>query len=431
LQLPFIKKFSKGTTRGTTPVFPKRVMVTGVGVVSPIGIGKEDFWNGLISGKSGIGHVTRFNASSYPCKFAAEVKDFKPTDFLSPKAARRLSLGTQFAIVSTQKALEDAQLDLLKEDPYRVGVCFGTSLGPADIYERFGAAFYERGLKRVHPMFERLMNHNAIVGSLAEVFDIRGYNLTVSSGCSGGNVALAHAYSAVSSGVADVLITGGADTPIYPLTYGLYATSHSMTSNNGDPKSVLCPYDKRRSGYIFGEGAGTLILEEMEHAQRRGARIYAEILGFGLTNDAADTTFLPPEARDMIKAFQIALSCASLRPEDVDYICGHANSSVILDKSETQAIKNVFGDHAYKMAVSSIKAGVGQSMAASNAMQSIAACLALHEEILPPTINYEVPDPELDLDYVPKKARKKNIKIAMADSWGLGGTNVVVAFRKV
>jgi 3-oxoacyl-[acyl-carrier-protein] synthase II len=412
-------------------VMGRRVVVTGVGAVSPIGIGKEDFWKGLISGECGVGYVTHFDASSYPCRFAAEVKNFQPTDFISPRVARRISRGTQFAIVSTRKALEDAQIDLLKEDPYRVGLCFGTSLGPADIYERFGATFYVRGLKRVHPMFEGLMNHNALVGGLAEAFDIHGYNLTVSTACSGGNVAVAHAYNAVFSGCSDLVISGGTDTPIYPLTYGLYAASNSMTSNNVDPRKALCPYDKRRAGYIFGEGAGTLILEEMEHAQKRGARIYAEILGFGLTNDAAYANFLRPDATDMIKAFQIALSRASVRCEDVDYICGHANSSVIMDKSETQAIKTVFGDHAYKLAVSSIKAAVGQSMAASNAMQSIATCLALHEGVLPPTLNYEVPDPELDLDYVPKQARKKNIQIAMANSWGLGGTNVALVYRKV
>ncbi len=409
----------------------RRVVVTGVGVVSPIGIGKNAFWQSLISGKSGIGLVTHFDASSYPCRYAAEVKDFQPTDFMSPKAARRLSRSTQFAIVSTQKALEDAQLDLLKEDPYRVGLCLGTSIGPADIYENYFATFYERGLKRIHPEFEKLMNHHGMIAGLAEIFDIRGYNLTVSTGCSGGNVAVAHAYGAVSSGVADILISGGADTPIYPLTYGVYSASKSMAISNGDPRKVLCPYDKRRAGYIFGEGAGILILEEMEHAKGRGARIYAEILGFGLTNDAANTNFLRPEARDMIKAFQIALSQASLRPEDVDYICGHANSSVILDKSETLAIKKIFGDHAYKLAVSSIKAAIGQSMCASNAMQNIAVCLALHEGILPPTLNYEVPDPELDLDYVPRQARKKDIQVAMANSWGLGGTNVAMVYRKV
>jgi 3-oxoacyl-[acyl-carrier-protein] synthase II len=409
----------------------RRVVVTGVGVVSSIGIGKNVFWQSLISGKSGMGLVTRFDASSYPCRYAAEVKDFQPTDFMSPKAARRLSRGTQFAIVSTQKALEDAQIDLPKEDPYQVGLCYGTSVGPIDIYEKFGATFYERGLKRVHPIFEGLMNHNAMVGGLAQVFGIRGYNLTVSTACSSGNLAVANSYHAVSAGIADVLITGGVDTPIYPLTYGLYAASRSMAPNNGgDPRKVMCPYDKRRSGYILGEGAGTLILEEMDHAQRRGARVYAEILGCGLTNDAADSNYLRPEEKDMSKAFQIALSHASLRPEDVDYICGHAHSSVMMDKRETQAIKNVFGEHSYKLAVSSIKAAVGQAMAGATAMQGIAACLALHEGILPPTLNYEVPDPELDLDYVPQQARKRVIQIAMASSWGLGGTNVVVVFRK-
>jgi 3-oxoacyl-[acyl-carrier-protein] synthase II len=409
----------------------KRVVVTGVGVVSPVGIGKEAFWNGLTSGYCGVGYVTHFDASTYPCRFAAEVKDFRPPDCIGPKAARRLSRGTQFAIASTEKALMDAQLNLRKEDPYRIGLCHGTSVGPIDIYERFGATFYERGLKRVAPLFEGLMNHNATVGGLAEVFDIRGYNLTISTACCAGNMAVAHAYNAVSTGIADIIIAGGADTPIYPLTYGLYAAANVMAPNNEDPQKVLRPYDKRRIGYVLGEGAGTLILEEKEHALRRKARIYAEILGFGLTNDAADLNIFSPEVPGIVKAFQIALAHASLRPEDVDYISGHAHSSVILDKKESQAIKNVFRDHAYKLAVSSIKGAVGHSMAGATAMQGIAACLALHEGVLPPTINYEVPDPELDLDYVPQKARKKEIKIALANSFGLGGTNVVVVYRKV
>ena len=409
----------------------RRVVVTGLGVVSPIGIGKERFWKALISGECGIGLVSRFDASSYPCKVAGEVNDFDPTDYISPKNARRLSRGTQFAIVSTQKALEDAQIDLMKEDPYQVGLCFGTSVGPIDIYERFGATFYERGLKRVHPVFEGLMNHNAIVGGVATAFDIRGYNLTVSTACCAGNMAVAHGYNAVSSGSAEILVAGGVDTPIYPLTYGLYAAAHAMTSHNGNPKKVLCPYDKRRSGYALGEGAGTLILEEMGHAQRRGAKIYAEILGFGLTNDAAELNVFSPETRDIIKAFQMALVRTSLRPEDVDYICGHAHSSLIMDKKETEAIKGAFGGHAYKLAVSSIKGAVGHSMAGATAMQGVAACLALHEGVLPPTVNYEVPDPELDLVYVPQKGRRQDIRIAMANSFGLGGTNVAVVYRKV
>lgn len=406
-------------------------MVTGAGTVSPIGTGREPFWRALISAKCGIGPVTHFDASCYPCKFAGEVNDFDATDYIDFKSARRLSRGTQFAIVATQKAIEDANLDLGKEDPYRVGLSYGTALGPVDIYEKFGATFYERGLKRVHPSFAGLMNHNAVIGALAEAFGIHGYNMAVSSGCSSGSVAIANAYHIVSSGLAEILVAGGMDTPIYPLTFGLYAASNSMACQNSDPKRAMCPYDKRRAGYVLGEGSGTLILEELKHAQRRGARIYAEILGFGLTNDASDSIFFSPEAGDIIKAFQMALAHTSLRPEDVEYICGHAYSAVILDKKESQAIRSTFGDHAYKLAVSSIKAATGDSMAGGTAMQNIAVCLALHEGILPPTINYEVPDPELDLDYVPNKARKKNIQIAMVNSFGLGGTNVVVVYRKV
>ncbi len=411
---------------------PKRVAVTGVGVVSPIGIGKEAFWNALISGKCGIGFVTHFDASSYPCRYAAEVNNFEATDFISPKSARRLSRGTQFAIVSTQKALEDAGIDLEKEDPYQVGLSYGTALGPMDIYEKFGATFYERGLKRVNPFFLGLMNHNALIGAMADAFDIRGYNTSISAGCSSGNVAIANGYFVVSSGRSEVLICGGADTPIYPLTYGLYSASHSMApSNGGDPKKVTCPYDKRRAGFVLGEGGGTLILEEMGHAQRRGARIYAEILGCGLTNDADDSVVFSPQIRDTLKAFEFALANSSLRPEEVEYICGHAHSSVVLDRKEAEVIKKIFGEHAYRMPVSSIKGMVGHSMAGGTAMQSIAACLALHEGVIPPTINFEVPDPDCDLDFVPNQAREEKIQTALVNSFGLGGTNVVIIYKKI
>jgi len=289
----------------------------------------------------------------------------------------------------------------------------------------------ERGLRRVNPFFLGMMNHNAMIGAIADFFDIRGYNTAISAGCSSGNVAIANAYHIVSSGMTDIMVTGGVDTPIYPLTFGLYSASQSMTSLNGDPKELMCPYDRRRAGFVLGEGAGTLIMEEMEHAQKRKANIYAEVLGCGLTNDADDSIVFSPETRDTIKAFQIALSKASLGPEDVDYICGHAHSSVVLDKKETQVIKKVFGDHAFRLSISSIKAMVGHSMAGGTAMQSIATCLALQQGILAPTINYQVPDPECDLDYVPNQPKKRDIQIAMVNSFGLGGTNVVIAFQKV
>jgi 3-oxoacyl-[acyl-carrier-protein] synthase II len=409
-----------------------RVAVTGVGVVSPIGTGREAFWRSLVFGRSGVGPVTHFDASSYSCRYAAEVNDFQATDFISPKSARRLSRGTQFAIVSTQKAIEDADLDLSKVDPYRVGLSYGTALGPMDIYEKFGATFYERGLKRVNPFFLGLMNHNALIGAMADSFDIRGYNTSISAGCSSGNVAIANGFHVVAEGRADILICGGVDTPIYPLTFGLYAASHAMASNNGgDPRKVLCPYDKRRSGFILGEGSGTLILEEMEHAQKRGARIYAEVLGCGLTNDADDSVVFSPQTRDTLKAFEFALAHSHLNPEDVDYICGHAHSSVVLDRKEAEVIKKVFGEHAYRIPVSSIKAMVGHSMAGGTAMQSIAACLALHHGVIPPTINYEVPDPDCNLDFVPNQAREQKIQVSLVNSFGLGGTNVVIAYRKV
>jgi 3-oxoacyl-(acyl-carrier-protein) synthase len=275
-----------------------------------------------------------------------------------------------------------------------------------------------------------MMNHNAMIGAISEAFNIRGYNTAISSGCSSGNVAIANAYYVISRGGADILVAGGVDTPIYPLTFGLYAASQSLVSHNGNPLKAMCPYDKRRAGFVLGEGAGTLILEERDRAIKRKARIYAEVLGCGLTNDANNLAISSPETRDSIKAFQIALSQASLDPEAVDYICGHAHSSVMMDKKETFIVKKVFGEHAFRLAVSSIKAMIGHSMGGGTAMQSIAAILALYEGILPPTINYETPDPECDLDYVPNHPRRKNIQVAMVNSFGLGGTNVVIAYKK-
>jgi 3-oxoacyl-[acyl-carrier-protein] synthase II len=428
--MDFDQEFIREPFIGGEKILKRRVVVTGVGVVSPIGIGKEEFWKAVLAGKCGVDFVTRFDASTYPCKYAAEVREFDAPTIFGPKLARRLSRGTQFAIVSTQNAIEDAKLDLQQEDPYRVGVCYGSSVGPVDIYERFGATFYERGIKRVNPIFEGLMNHNALIGGLTQIFKIYGYNLTISTACCAGNMAIAHGFHAISSGMAEVMIAGGADTPIFPLTYGLYAASNSMTSHNGDPKSVVFPYDRRRSGFVLGEGSGTLILEELTHAQKRGAKIYAEILGFGLTNDAEDSNLFSANIEGIVKAFQLAIVNSSIIAEDVDYICGAAHSSVILDRKESQAIKKAFGEHAYNLAVSSLKGAVGHSMAGGTAIQCVGACLALSEGILPPTINYELPDPELNLDYVPKYPRKKNIRIAMTDAFGLGGTNIVVVFKK-
>ncbi|NWF54162.1 MAG: beta-ketoacyl-ACP synthase II [Syntrophaceae bacterium] len=406
----------------------RRVVVTGIGVVSPIGIGKNAFWHSLINGRSGIGPITHFDASSYPCKIAAEVHDFHATDFIDAKSASRMARGSAFAIASIRSAFEDSKLDLSNEDPYQLGLSYGTALGPMDIYEKFGATFYERGLKHVSPIFLGMMNHNAMIGAISEAFNIRGYNTAISAGCSSGNVAIANAYYVIARGGADILATGGVDTPIYPLTFGLYSASQSLARHNGNPQEAMCPYDKRRSGFVLGEGAGALILEERERAIKRQARIYAEVLGCGLTNDANNLAISSPETRDSIKAFQIALTKASLSPDDVDYVCGHAHSSVMMDKKETLIIKKVFGEHAFRLAVSSIKAMIGHSMGGGTALQSIAAILALHEGILPPTINYQTPDPECDLDYVPNHPRKKNINVAIANSFVLGGTNVVIVY---
>ena len=408
----------------------KRVVVTGVGMVSPVGIGKEAFWKALISGECGIEKIGNFDASSYPCKLAAEIKGFNPAGFILPRETRRCSRGSQFAIVSTHLAIEDAGLKIQDENPCDLGVVYGTALGPMDVIERFCALFYERGLKRVNPFFIGMINKNAVIGGLAAHFGIKGYNLSLAAGCGAGNVAIAQAYLAVASGTAELVLAGGVDTPITPSILGLYTASQALSSLNGNPKKSMCPYDKRRSGFILGEGAGTLIVESLDHALKRGARIYAEILSSSLTNDAEDAVVFSPNRKEMVVAFKKALKDADISITDVDYICSHAHSSVVLDRKETEAIKEVFGDHAYRLKVSTIKGMIGHSMAGGTAMQSAAACLALQEGVLPPTINYEVPDPECDLDYVPNQAQRKVIDLAIVDSFGLGGTNVVIVYKK-
>jgi 3-oxoacyl-[acyl-carrier-protein] synthase II len=409
----------------------RRVVVTGVGVVSPIGTGKDAFWDSLIAGRCGIGPVTRFDATSYPCKFAAEIKEFDPYKFISPKEAKHTSRGTQFSVASSQLAIEDAELNIHGEDTHNFGIVYGTAMGPMDIIEKFCSLFYERGLRKVNPFFLGMINKNSLVGALAKRFGIKGYHLSIAAGCSAGNVAVAQAYRTVADGHAEVILAGGADTPITPSIFGIYAASQALSSLNGAPEKSMCPYDKRRSGFILGEGAGTLVLESMEHALNRGARIYAEILSSSLTNDAEEPVVFSPDEREMIVAFNKSLEEAGISPSEVDYICSHAHSSVILDKKETKAIKEVFGNHAYRLKVSTIKGMIGHSMAGGTAMQSIAACLALQEGMLPPTINYEVQDPECDLDYVPNLAQKREIRTAMVDSFGLGGTNVTILYRKV
>ncbi len=416
---------------GNTTNSKNRVVVTGVGMASPVGIGKEPFWTALMSGQCGIGPVTHFDASSFPCKYAAEVKGFDPKEFMTPKEIRRSSRSSQLGVVSTHLAVADANLEMKETDSHRVGVVYGTALGPMDVIERFCSLFYERGLRKVNPFFLGMINKNAMIGELAKHFGIKGYNLSIASGCSSGNVAIATAYKAVAFGLSDIMITGGVDTPITPSIFGLYAVAQSLSTLNGSPQKTMCPYDKRRAGFILGEGAGTLILETLDHAERRGARIYGEVLAASITNDGEDSVTFSPNEREMVAAFQIALEEARISPADVDYICSHAHSSVVLDEKETRVIKEVFGGHAYRLSISTIKAMIGHSMAGGTAMQSITACLALEHGQLPPTINYEIQDPECDLDYVPNKARRKNIRVAMADSFGLGGTNVAIVFRKM
>jgi len=408
----------------------QRVVVTGLGVISPNGIGKYDYWNSIRAGKSGIAQVTRFDASQYPTQIAGEIKDFDPGKYMSKKKARFMSRFAQFALVCSEMAVEDAQLDLSKEDRYRVGVALGTAVGGLQIAEEQCAIFYEKGANEVSPFSAMATNPNGAVGAIAIELGISGANITISTGCSAGLNAIAYAFETILSGRADLMIAVGAEAPLFPVTFDFFCAAHVLSRRNGDPRRASRPFERFRDGYVLSEGAGAVILEKMEHAMERRAKIYGEVAGYGITNDSYSMLKMEPTGKEVARTMKIALDNAGLAPEDVDYINAHGSSSLVADKRETRAIKLAFGNYAYKVPISSIKSMIGQPLAATGSIQFITAALAIENNCLPPTINYEERDPDCDLDYVPNQARVQEVTVVMVDSFGQGGNNTSLILKR-
>lgn len=408
----------------------KRVVITGVGVVSPIGHGKEIFWNAIKEGKCGIDTVTRFDPTDYTCQIAAEVKNFNIDDYIDKKEAKRMDRYTHYAVAACKMALEDAKLSVGELNGERVGIILGSGVGGIETLEDQHSKLLEKGPGRVSPFFIPMMISNMAAGHMAIMTGAKAKNLTVVSACASGTNAIGDSFRAICSGDADVMITGGAEAPITPLAFAGFCSMKAMSTRNDNPQGACSPFDANRDGFVMGEGAGILVLEELQHALNRGANIIAEIVGYGSTDDAYHITAPAPEGEGGARAMKLAIEDAGITREEVDYINAHGTSTPYNDKFETAAIKSVFEEHAYKLAVSSTKSMTGHLLGAAGAVEAVICALALKEGYIPATINYKNPDPECDLDYVVNEGRKKDIRYAISNSLGFGGHNATVALKK-
>ncbi|MBZ4653839.1 MAG: 3-oxoacyl-[acyl-carrier-protein] synthase [Peptococcaceae bacterium] len=408
----------------------RRVVITGLAAISPLGTGVEKFWQGLLEGKSGIDLVTRFDVTEFPTKIAGEVKDFDPGLYMDKKEAKRMDRFTQFAVAGAKVALEDAKMDLEGLDKEKVGVILGSGIGGMETLEEQARILREKGPGRVSPFFVPMMIGNMAAGQVAIALGVTGPNITVVTACASATNAIGDAFKLIQRGGAEVVITGGTEASITPLAFAGFCSMKAMSTHNDEPQKASRPFDANRDGFVMGEGSGILILESLEHAQKRGARIYAEVLGYGTTADAHHITAPAPGGAGAAKAMAEAIRDAGIKPEDIDYINAHGTSTDLNDKYETMAIKQVFGEHAYKLAISSTKSMTGHLLGAAGGIEMVATALAVHNDIVPPTINYETPDPECDLDYVPNQARKMTVDYALSNSLGFGGHNATVVIGK-
>ncbi|MCC6026494.1 MAG: beta-ketoacyl-ACP synthase II [Caldimicrobium sp.] len=407
----------------------RRVVVTGLGCVSPLGIGVDETWKGIVEGRSGITRITKFDASNLPSQIAGEVKNFKPQDFMPEKLVSRVDTFIQYAIASARMALEDAKLvDVELGD--RAGVIIGVGMGGVGQVEHYTRILDERGYKRVTPFFIPMIIPNMAAGQVAILFGAKGPNLAVCTACAAGNHAIGEAYRMIKNGLIDIAICGGTESLITPLTVAGFAVMKALSTRNDEPEKASRPFDAKRDGFVIAEGAGILVLEELTHAQKRGAKVYAELIGYGATCDAYHMTAPSPDGEGAETCMKLALEDANIAPNEVDYINAHGTSTPLNDVVETKAIKKVFGEHAYKLMVSSTKSMTGHLLGGAGGLEAVITVKALETGIVPPTINLEEPDPECDLDYVPNQARRANIKVAMSNAFGFGGTNACLVFKK-
>ena len=408
----------------------RRVVVTGMGLVIPTGIGVETAWRHICEGKSGIGPLTRFDASRYETKIAGEVKGFDPALTIEKKEIKRMDLFVQYALAATKEALEDAQLTITPENCEQVGVIVGTGLGGLPTFEKNHIALLEKGPGRVSPFFIPMLIANMASGHIAMHFGAKGPNTCVVTACATGAHSIGDAFRAIQYGDADAIISGGTEANIAPLTVAGFNAMKALSTRNDEPEKASRPFEKNRDGFVVAEGAGIMILEELESALKRKAKIYAEVAGYGYTADAYHITAPSPNGDGAARCMRMAIKDAGLRPEDVHYINAHGTSTELNDLTETQAIKTVFGEGAKKVPVSSTKSMTGHLLGAAGSTEAIFSVLSIRDGILPPTINYEEPDPECDLDYVPNVARRQRVDVAMSNVFGFGGTNATLVFKR-
>ncbi len=407
----------------------RRVVVTGIGAVTPLGLDASSSWEGAISGKSGVGMLTRLDAEAFPMKVAAEINSFDPADYLDRKEARKMDRFTQFAVVSAKEALKDSGLMITEENANRVGVWIGSGIGGMETYENQFRTFLEKGQRRVSPFFVPMMIPDMASGQVSIYTGAKGPNSCSVTACASGTNSIGDAFKVIQRGDADAMIAGGSEAPITNMAVAGFCSAKAVTTSE-DPTTASRPFDKNRSGFVMGEGAGILILESLESASARGAKIYAEVVGYGSTGDAHHVTAPAPEGEGGARSMQAALDDSGLAKEEISYINAHGTSTDLNDPYETKAIKTVFQNHAYNLAVSSTKSMTGHLLGAAGAVEAIFSVKALEQGIIPPTINLNEPDPECDLDYVPNKARQSDVTAVLSNSLGFGGHNATLIFKK-
>jgi len=409
----------------------RRVVVTGLGIVSPVGVGLAEAWSNIIAGKSGISRISRFDASAFPAQIAGEVKNFDVAKWLSPKEARRFDIFIHYGLAAAIDALKDSDLDLEREQREQIGVCIGSGIGGLPLIENTHDAYLAGGVRKISPFFVPGTIINLISGQLSIMYGLKGPNLAVVSACTTANHCIGDAGRLIEYGDADVMIAGGAEAVVSPLGVGGFCAARALSTRNDAPEQASRPWDKDRDGFVLGEGAGVLVLEEYEHAKNRGARIYCELAGYGMSADAHHITAPCEDGEGAARCMVNAMRNGNVNPDEVDYINAHGTSTPLGDIAETIAVKRCYGEHAKKLAVSSTKSMTGHLLGAAGGIEAVFSVMALHEQVAPPTINLINQDPQCDLDYVPNTARKMKIEVAISNSFGFGGTNGSLVFRAV
>jgi 3-oxoacyl-[acyl-carrier-protein] synthase II len=408
----------------------KRVVITGVGMITPLGIGVEQSWDGLIAGRSGIRKITQFDASAFPTKIAGEVEGFNPEDYIGSKEVKKMDRFIHFALAAATMAINDSGLKITDKNAQRVGVIVGSGIGGLRAIEHYHTVFLEKGPKRITPFFIPMLIVNLASGQISIKFGAKGPNSAVATACATGSHSIGDAYKIIQRGDADAMIAGGTEAVITPLGIGGFNAMKALSTRNDEPEKASRPFDGNRNGFVMGEGSGIVILESLENAMNRGARIYAEIVGYGMTADAYHITSPSPNGEGAARCMEMTLKDGCINPSEVDYINAHGTSTKYGDEIETNAIKTVFEEHAYKVAISSTKSMMGHLLGAAGGVEAVITVLSIYNDIVPPTINLDNPDPECDLDYVPYKSRKMKVNCSLTNSFGFGGTNACLLFKK-